>query len=95
MQIELLLVSVFILGYSFGRLPSQNSVIRSALLERKMDAIIKALNISFDPYADVPEDILELVRKGERVKAIKRYRKFAKVGLKEACSAIDDIEERV
>lgn len=39
----------------------------------------------------MPADIVELVRRGDKIEAIKRYREITGVGLREAKDAIDAI----
>ena len=39
----------------------------------------------------IPADIVDLVRAGNKIEAIKRYRELTGVGLKEAKDAIDEI----
>jgi ribosomal protein L7/L12 len=59
-------------------------------LDRRLDEIVKHLGIKeFD--AELKE-VDELVRRGERARALKRYREITGVELKEAAKAIRRIE---
>ncbi|HXV97640.1 MAG TPA: ribosomal protein L7/L12 [Anaerolineae bacterium] len=65
-------------------------------LERKVDFILKHLNLDFDE-ADAPEpsymaEIYDLVRRGNKIEAIKLYRGHTGLGLAEAKAAIDALE---
>jgi hypothetical protein len=63
-------------------------------IEAKLDLLLKQANIRFDPYADLPHEIAEAVRAGQKIKAIKLYRQNTGVGLKEAKDFIEEIQRR-
>jgi hypothetical protein len=63
-------------------------------IEAKLDLLLKQANITFDPYANVPREIAEAVRAGQKIKAIKLYRETAGVGLKEAKDFIEEVQRR-
>jgi len=67
---------------------------RLARLERKVDAILKHLGVSFDPFGDIPADALAALREGRKVEAIKRYREATGAGLAEAKERIDEALSR-
>jgi ribosomal protein L7/L12 len=77
----LLVLSLFVRGGGDGD--------RIARLERKLDVILKQLGI--DPAADVNPRVLELVRSGQKIEAIKLYRSETGVGLKEAKDYVDSL----
>ncbi|KOT30766.1 hypothetical protein ADK41_31685 [Streptomyces caelestis] len=60
---------------------------RAARVERKLDAVIRHLDI----HEEVPgrDEILALVRRGKRVQAIKLYRETTGADLVEAKQAVD------
>ena len=58
-------------------------------LERKVDLILKHLGI--DPYQGVDEKIVELMRAGQKIEAIKLYREQTGVGLKEAKDYVESL----
>jgi ribosomal protein L7/L12 len=60
-----------------------------SLLERKVDLILKHLGI--DPNQGVDEKIMELMRAGQKIEAIKLYRKQTGVGLKEAKDYVESL----
>jgi ribosomal protein L7/L12 len=65
-------------------------------LERKVDFILKHLDLEFDE-SDAPEptymaEIYDLVRRGHKIEAIKLYRNHTNLGLAEAKAAIDALE---
>ena len=58
-------------------------------LERKVDLILKHLEI--DPNQGVDEKIMELMKAGQKIKAIKLYREQTGVGLKEAADYVESL----
>ena len=58
-------------------------------LERKVDLILKHLGI--DPNPGVDEKVLELMRAGQKIEAIKLYREQTGVGLKEAKDYVESL----
>jgi len=73
---------------------------RVRLLERKIDKILEHLEIDFEDNdvgiaANVSPDVIDWVRRGNIIEAIKVYRSYSGVGLKEAKDVIDEINVRV
>jgi ribosomal protein L7/L12 len=58
-------------------------------LERKLDLILKHLGI--DPNPGVNEQVLELMKSGQKIQAIKLYREQTGVGLKEAKDYVEGL----
>jgi len=58
-------------------------------LERKVDLILKHLGI--DPNQGVDEKIMELMKSGQKIEAIKLYREQTGVGLKEAKDYVEGL----
>jgi len=63
-------------------------------LEAKLDAILKHQGIQFNPYADAPASVVDAVRRGKKIEAIKAYRAATGAGLKEAKDYVDEFERR-
>ena len=55
---------------------------RLRALDRKVDLLLKHAGI--DPYEGLDKQIVDLVRSGQKIEAIKLYRAQTGVGLKEA-----------
>ena len=63
-------------------------------LEGKLDALLKQQGVRFDPYGDTPPAVLDALRRGRTIEAIKAYRLATGVGLKEAKEYVDEIRRR-
>ena len=63
-------------------------------LEGKLDAVLKHQGIRFDPYGETPPAVLDALRRGRTIEAIKAYRVATGVGLKEAKEYVDEIRRR-
>jgi ribosomal protein L7/L12 len=69
---------------------------RVARLEARVKQLYEHLRLEYTEDAG-PDDprVLELLKKGNKVEAIKIYREIYDVGLTEAKLAVDDIEARL
>jgi hypothetical protein len=63
-------------------------------IEAKLDLLMKHANVEFEPYKGLPPDVVDALKRGEKIEAIKSYRSVAGVGLKEAKDFIEDIQRR-
>ncbi|WP_372873150.1 hypothetical protein [Shewanella sp.] len=64
---------------------------RIRFLEVKVDALFKHTGIEFDDGTLVPVEVHKAVKAGQRLKAIRLYRKITGAGLKEASEVIDGL----
>jgi hypothetical protein len=62
-------------------------------IESKLDLLLKQANIKFDPYTNLPAEIVDAVRAGQTIEAIKLYRQSTGVGLKEAKEFIEQFQQ--
>jgi ribosomal protein L7/L12 len=72
----------------------QRRVAALARLEAKLDLLMKHAGIQYEPYKDLPGDVVDAVQRGEKIEAIKRYRAATGVGLKEAKDFIEEVQRR-
>ena len=63
-------------------------------LDAKLDLLLKQAGLEFDPYKNVPSSVIDAVRRGNKIEAIKNYRAATGVGLKEAKDAVEEIQRR-
>lgn len=63
-------------------------------LEGKLDALLKHQGIRFDPYGEVPQPVLDALRRGKKIEAIKEYRAATGAGLEEAKEYVEEIQRR-
>jgi endonuclease V-like protein UPF0215 family len=63
-------------------------------IEAKLDFLLQQANVKFDPYANLPPEITEAVRVGQKMKAIQLYVRSSGVGLKEAKDFIEEFQRR-
>jgi ribosomal protein L7/L12 len=70
-------------------------IIRLNRLERKVDFLLRELNLVEKEEATLPDfdpvltEVAELVRQNRKIEAIKLYREMTGVGLKEAKEVVD------
>jgi len=63
-------------------------------LEGKVDALLKHQGIGFDPYSEPPPTVLDALRRGRKIEAIKAYRAATGAGLAEAKDVVEEVERR-
>ena len=86
----LLTMGVLVLSVRACLRPLQRRMDRLSRIEGKLDAILKHLGVSFDAFEGLPAEVLEAVRQGRKIEAIKRYRHATGVGLQEAKDVIEE-----
>ncbi|MDB5600750.1 MAG: hypothetical protein JWN71_2794 [Xanthobacteraceae bacterium] len=72
----------------------QSRLDRLSSMDAKLDLLLKHAGLDYDPYKGLPPAVLEAILNGNKIEAIKRYREFAGVGLKEAKDFIEDVQRR-
>jgi len=78
-----------LLAFTVAALRSDN-----ARIERKLNAVLSHLGIQTPGTdEDFLEQLRELTHQGQKIEAIKLYRKRTGVGLKEAKEAIEDLSK--
>jgi endonuclease V-like protein UPF0215 family len=88
----MLLLGLAGVGVRLAEMRSRMGVL--SRVEAKLDLLLKQANIKFDPYADLPREIAEAVRAGQKINAIKLYRQSSGVDLKEAKEFIEEFQRR-
>jgi hypothetical protein len=63
-------------------------------LDTKLDLLLKQAGIEYDPYTNLPLDVVDAVKRGNKIGAVKRYREKTGVGLKEAKDLIEEVQRR-
>ena len=63
-------------------------------LEAKLDALLKHQGIQFDPFSDCPPAVVDALRRGKKIDAIKAYRAATGAGLKEAKEYVEELQRR-
>jgi hypothetical protein len=85
-----LIVAIFLLivGSSWTAVAKYNWR-RLGRLERKIDLILTHLGL--DPYQGVNLEVMELMKAGQKIQAIKLYREQTGVGLREAKEYVESL----
>jgi hypothetical protein len=63
-------------------------------IEAKLDFLLEQAHLEFDPYANLPREVVEAVQRGQKVKAIKLYRQTTGLRLKAAKDFIEEVQRR-
>jgi hypothetical protein len=74
--VALMVLGLILLRAIGGRLAAiQDRLSVLFRIEAKLDLLLKQANIKFDPYAYVSNDIVEALRRNQKIEGIKLYRK--------------------
>jgi len=96
--IELLILALLIcnpLGGSVKREADRTRDARLARVEAKLDLLLQHAGLQYDPVKDVPGAVLEALRAGKKIEAIKLFCESASVGLKEAKDFVEEVQRRL
>ena len=64
---------------------------RQSRTEAKVDLLLKHAGITYDPHANVPPGVVEALRAGKKIEAIRQYRMATGAGLKEAKEFVEGL----
>jgi ribosomal protein L7/L12 len=64
---------------------------RQSQSEAKIDLLLKHAGITYDPHANVPPGVVEALRAGKKIEAIRQYRMATGAGLKEAKEFVESL----
>lgn len=64
-------------------------------IESKLDLLLKDAAVPYeDPFADLLPPVVEAIRAGDKIEAIKRYRQATGAGLKESKEFVEELQRR-
>jgi ribosomal protein L7/L12 len=61
-------------------------------IDAKLDLLLKHAGVEYNPYSDVPPNVMGALKRGKKIEAIKIYRNATKVSLKEAKDFIEEVQ---
>jgi hypothetical protein len=75
------------------RLDSTDRRLRAlSRIDAKLDLLLKHAGIEYTPYTNLPPNVIDALRRGKKIEAIKHYRNATSVSLKEAKDVIEDVQ---
>jgi ribosomal protein L7/L12 len=72
----------------------QNRVTMLTRLEAKIDLLLADAGVRYDPFATLSSSVIEALRSGDKIRAIKAYRDATGVGLREAKEFVEEAQRR-
>jgi hypothetical protein len=72
----------------------QKQVIMLTRIEAKLDILLGDSGLRYDPFATLPRGVIEAVRSGDKIRAIKAYREATGVGLREAKEFVEAVQRQ-
>lgn len=64
-------------------------------LESKIDALLKHEGAEWEPGEDAPAAVVEAIRRGQKIEAIKLYREASGAGLKDSKEFVEALQARM
>jgi hypothetical protein len=90
-----LIVGLFaVIPQSVGPKVIERRLARLSFVEAKLDILLNHFGLQFDPYKNLPDAVVQALRSGETLKAIRSYRQATGVTLREAKDFIDEVQRR-
>ena len=89
----LVIVALAVSGLSRYLKPRERA--RLARLEAKVDLLLKQAGLAYDARAIAPAGVLEAVRQGRKIEAIKLYREATRADLQEAKDFVEELQASV
>jgi hypothetical protein len=90
--VGLSIMAIGTLGFQIAALRKKVSAL--SRIEAKLDMLLKQGGTSYDPFADLPPGVIEALRRGEKIEAIKRYREATGAGLKASKEFVEEVQRR-
>jgi ribosomal protein L7/L12 len=72
----------------------EQRIAKVSSMDAKLDLLLKHAGLEYDPYKNLPREVVEAVQSGRKIEAIKLYRETTAVGLKEAKDFIEEVQRR-
>jgi ribosomal protein L7/L12 len=89
------LFGVILILVMLSRLSTLEKRLRAlSSLNGKLDALLKHSEVEYNPYGDLPAEVIKALKRGEKIQAIKHYRDATGAGLKEAKEFIEEVQRR-
>ena len=63
-------------------------------IDAKLDALLEHSGIKYDPLEHVHDEVVEALKRGDKIQAIKVYRAVTGIGLKEAKEYVEDVQRK-
>jgi ribosomal protein L7/L12 len=67
---------------------------RLASMETKLDILLNHFGLQFDPYKNLPNAVVQALRSGEKIQAIRCYREATGVTLRDAKDFIEQVQRQ-
>lgn len=89
------LLVLLVIGVLSARLNTMElRIAKLSSVDAKLDLLLKHAGLEYDPYKNLPPAVVEALRSGKKIEAIKCYRQSTAVGLKEAKDFIEETQRR-
>jgi hypothetical protein len=94
--IVILVVGIFVvqLFHSRAIIEIQNRARMLGRIEMKLDLLMQQAGVAFAPYLDLPAEVIDALKRGDKLNAVRSYRAATGVGLKQAKERIEDVQRQ-
>jgi ribosomal protein L7/L12 len=79
----------------FGQtLTLQKRLRQLSKVDAKLDALLKQAGIKFDPFEHAQQEVIDALKSGNKIEAIRLYKASSNVSLKEAKEYVEEVQRR-
>ena len=85
---------VFVINVLAQTLAMQKRLKQLSQVDAKLDALLQQAGTKFDPFEFVSAEVANALKSGDKIEAIKYYRKTSGASLKEAKEFVEELQRR-
>lgn len=86
-------VAIFVVLLRLSEL--EKRVATLAHIDGKLDALLKNAGVEYDPYHNLPDQVIQALQRGKKIEAIKHYREASGAGLRDAKEFVEELQKRL
>jgi ribosomal protein L7/L12 len=65
-----------------------------SIVDAKLDVLLKQAGIEFDPFEHAQQEVIDALKSGSKIEAVRIYKESCNVSLKEAKESVEEIQRR-
>jgi len=83
-----------VIGVFTQTMKLQKRLRQLSIVDAKLDALLKQAGIEFDPFEHVQQEVIDALKSGSKIEAIRLYKESSNVSLKEAKENVEEVQRR-
>ena len=83
-----------VIGVFTQTMKLQKRLRQLSIVDAKLDALLKQAGIEFDPFEHVQQEVIDALKSGSKIEAIRLYKESSNVSHKEAKENVEEVQRR-